>query len=298
MKAEIGCRFCLAERFRQVYGVRLDPQKAQAFIDVVAAPAGRHPRSLDLTALRDPLTQQMVHSGIIEKTRFFRDLFQTEMIKRVLQNTLDRKWAAKNGKPRINIWSVGCSTGQEPYSVAALIRRMGWQEQADFRILGTDISAHNLALASLGKGYIVDDIERPLYYPGDREIPDEYRRFFREQKDQVDVRPEVKQMVTFRLANILDPKDYQGIENVDLVLVNNVFYYFEAASTRQALDLILPRLSPQGAMISKDLSESWITESGLPLTRLFFDDALEVRVNGQDIMIENHRDYAAFQKSA
>jgi len=298
MEIKIGCRFCVAERMQQVYGIRVDPKEAKALLDYTLRPTALHPRNLDLSNLKDPITQEFLFFSTINKTQFFRDIYMLGMAEKVINGILERKLAGQTGRPGINIWSMGCSKGQEPYSLAMLIRRMGWQESADFNILGTDIVVRNLIFAQEGKNYIIDDIERPLTYPGDREIPREYNAFVRYHGDMIDLRPEVREMVQFRLANILNPRDYDGREDTDLILVNNVFYYFEKETTRQALRLLVPRLSPGGVVISKDLTNELIAESGVPLTRLLLDDSLSLTVNGKVRSFENHQGYRAFQKAA
>lgn len=294
---KIGCRFCVSARVRQIYGLRVDPKEVGVLLDYLLKPALHHPRDLHLENLRDPLTQKFLFFCTIAKTRFFRDMYLMGMTEKILKDILDRKLAAQTGRPRIKIWSMGCSQGQEPYSVAMLIRRREWHEKADFEILGTDIVVRHLVFAQKGKNYIVDDWEGPLnYYPGAPEIPQEYEPFVQYHGNMIDLRPEVRSMVNFRLANVLDARDYEGRDNMDLILVNNVFCYFDKESIKRALGLLVPSLSSGGVVISKDLSDELIAEIGTPLQRLKFEELFQLVVNGRLLDFKNRLGYRAYQK--
>jgi len=296
MDIKIGCRYCVAERVHQIYGLRVSPQEASALLGYALKPGLKHPRDLRLENLRDPLTQEFLFYTVINKTQFFRDMYMMGMVEKVLKDVLERKLTDQTIRPKIKIWSVGCSRGQEPYSIAMLIRKNGWHTRADFEILGTDIVARFLGAATKGKDYIVDDWERPINYLGEREIPTEYLPLVVSRADLVDMRPEVRAMVKFRVANLLDSEDYRDREGIDLILVNNVFYYFEKDDTKKALRLLTPTLSPGGVVISKDLSDELTSESGVPLRRIRFDDYLELTVNGEKRAFENRQGYRAYQK--
>ncbi|MBB2200302.1 CheR family methyltransferase [Gluconacetobacter tumulisoli] len=146
----------------------------------------------------------------------------------------------------LRIWSVGCSNGAEPYSLAILLRRLlKEREEQDWtiEILGTDISTQALERARQAEygAWSLRDIGRA-----------ERTRWFGPSATGRDwvLRPEYRRMVRFEYGNIMDLAHGGGPAGpFDLILCRNVLIYFETA---QALDLIRhlsDRLSPRGWLL-------------------------------------------------
>lgn len=128
------------------------------------------------------------------------------------------------GKRAVKVWSAGCSTGEEPYTLAAVLGRALPGIQVS--ILATDVSADALAVARDGR--------YPMSAYGD--IPDEWRDAFIVDGDAVCVRPEVAELVTFERANLLDATARRGF---DIVWCRNVLIYFTDSARQQVIDRLV-----------------------------------------------------------
>ena len=195
--------YCLGERLRATG----DPDVA-AYLRRVEAPG-----SPELQPLLDEVT--------IQETHFFRNPPQARALRKHVLPELVRE-AATRGR-RVRIWSAGCSTGDEPYSIAMVLRQLlpstaGW----DLKVIATDISTGALAAAREG-----------TYGPRALRLasPEQLARFFVPVgSGRHRVRPEVRELVEFRHGNlVLDPPPGDGL---DLVLCRNVTIYFDRDTTR------------------------------------------------------------------
>jgi chemotaxis protein methyltransferase CheR len=171
--------------------------------------------------------QRLVDEVTIQETHFFRNPPQVRALRQYVLPELLRH-AEKNGR-RLRIWSAGCSTGEEPYSIAMLIRELlpstdGW----DVKVLATDVSQRAL------------DAARSARY-GARAVinasPEELARFFVAGEDHsYEVRPEIRELVEFRHHNLVtEPVPFPSNERIDLVLCRNVTIYFSRDTTRELM---------------------------------------------------------------
>jgi chemotaxis protein methyltransferase CheR len=181
-----------------------------------------------LAALEDPVERQrLVDEVTIQETHFFRNPPQVRALRmHVLPELL--KQAEKNGK-RLRIWSAGCSTGEEPYSIAMLLRELlpageGW----DVKVLATDVSQRALAAARTGT-YGARAVMNAT--------PEELARFFLPSSGSTyEVRPEIRSLVEFRHHNLVtEPVPFPSNERIDLVLCRNVTIYFSRETTRELM---------------------------------------------------------------
>jgi len=173
---------------------------------------------------------RMIDAITTNETRFFREPRQFEfMVQKVLPRW--RAEAERQMRPRrIRIWSAGCSSGEEPYTVAMLLaRHLPPEESWDARLLATDIS--NRVLEKARKGI----------YPIARaqEIPQDFLHSFMlrgvaERQGEMKVKVEIQQMVEFRRLNLdQEPELTEG--PFDAIFCRNVLIYFDAASKRRAV---------------------------------------------------------------
>jgi chemotaxis protein methyltransferase CheR len=152
-------------------------------------------------------------------------------------------WLAARHGPlghRLWIWSAGCSTGEEPYSIAlsileALPNPMGW----DIKLLGTDISTRALETAQRGI-YKADKLST---------VPSELRtRYFQRGTNEWAgyhrVKPEVQRLIEFRHANLLHGAPIPG--QFDVIFCRNVMIYFDNTTQARAIDIFRDRLLPGG----------------------------------------------------
>ena len=178
-----------------------------------------------LARLDDPVERQALLDEVtIQETHFFRNPPQVRALRTHVLPELLRQ-AEANGK-RLRIWSAGCSTGEEPYSIAMQLRELlpsltGW----DVKVIGTDVSTRALSAARAGRY-------------GSRAVnlasPEELARHFQPTSNGMhEVRPEVRELVEFRHHNLVtEPVPFAASERVDLVLCRNVTIYFSRETTR------------------------------------------------------------------
>jgi len=138
---------------------------------------------------------------------------------------------------RLRIWSAGCSSGEEPYSIAMTLHRaMPDLREWDARILATDIDTDMVAHGAAGR------------YQMQRAgaIPAELRRAHvrRIDDDMVEMRPELKSLITFRQLNLLGPWPMKG--PFDAIFCRNVVIYFDKPTQRALFDRYADLLTPDG----------------------------------------------------
>lgn len=148
----------------------------------------------------------------IKVTNFFRDDVAFRAVEEVVLPTLIGK-----GPKDVRVWSAGCATGQEPYSVALLLLEKLGQEisQWNITILGTDIDAKALACAHNGR-FTKRDVEgiRPAWL----------ERYFVPEGKGFRIQPALSRLVTFEVHNLVRDPPYHDL---DLVVCRNVLIYFK-----------------------------------------------------------------------
>ena len=204
--------------------------------------------------IQDPTGQallELIDRISTNHTFFFREQEHFSFLREVvLPEVMERNAAARQKKLRI--WSAGCSSGEEPYSVAIELGKYFQSaiKEWDVAILATDISTSVLAKAESG---IYNDNQL-------QGIDAALRRSFFLQVDQGwQVRPEVRKLVTFRRLNLmLDKYPFRGL--FDLILCRNVMIYFDTA-TREQLVARFARYTQPGGYLFIGHSESLTREN-------------------------------------
>lgn len=168
------------------------------------------------------------------ETLFFRDFHPFEALRRtVLPPILEARANVK----RLTIWSAACSTGQEPYSLALLLREH-FPQLADWNvtILATDLSPTVLKQAEAGS-YSQFEVNRGL--------PATYLvKYFIKEGDRWRLKDDVKKMVEFRPMNLIQP--WPVMPAMDLVFIRNVMIYFDIETKKAILKKIRNCLLPHG----------------------------------------------------
>ena len=145
-----------------------------------------------------------------------------------LAKTVLPQLAAQRPTRELRIWSAGCSTGQEPYTIAMVIDQFFGEKKRlwDTAILATDISTNVLNKAQTGI-YPLRDIENlpPLW---------KSRYFTRIGEDQYQVVPEIRKEVIFRVFNLMDPIIFK--KPFDVIFCRNVMIYFDKKTTNQLIE--------------------------------------------------------------
>jgi chemotaxis protein methyltransferase CheR len=171
------------------------------------------------------------------KTDFFREPRHFDYL---TQHALSNMAERAEGQPVV-IWSAGCSSGEEPYTLAMVLSEYAEAHPGfRFRIMATDISTVVLAKAQMGI-YPADAVE-----PVPALMQRKYLMRSRERDaDRVRVVPELRKLIEFRRLNFMDA-DYGVGEKVDAVFCRNVIIYFDRPTQERILGKLASYLKPGG----------------------------------------------------
>ena len=184
---------------------------------------------------------RLIDAITTNETRFFREPRQFEF----LVQTVFPSWkadAARGLRPRrVRIWSAGCSSGEEPYTIAMLLaRHLPPQEGWDVRLLATDISNRVLEKARKGIYPMARAPELPLDL-----LHSFLLRGMAERDGEMKVKVEIQRMIDFRRLN-LDQESNLNEGPFDAVFCRNVLIYFDAASKSRVVANISRHLLVNG----------------------------------------------------
>jgi chemotaxis protein methyltransferase CheR len=185
------------------------------YVDYLFHPAGNN----------DELVQMIDHVTT-NKTDFFREPDHFEY----LQKKVLPEWFEKYGTRRLMVWSAGCSTGQEPYTLAMVLNEFAGERPGfDFQILATDISTRVLEQAK--RAVYSEDLTAPM--------PSVLKsKYLLRSKDRrsglVRIAPELRARVKFRRLNFLDG-DFGLREPLDIIFCRNVIIYFDRPTQSRLL---------------------------------------------------------------
>ncbi|HEX6095345.1 MAG TPA: protein-glutamate O-methyltransferase CheR [Thermoanaerobaculia bacterium] len=171
------------------------------------------------------------------ETYFFREPAQLQaFIEEIVPDLMARKPVKK-----IRIWSAGCSSGEEAYSIAMLLEESGWYDHAAFEIFASDINQQVLAKAR--KGLYRENAFRATP-PLMRE-----KYFTREGDGAWRVRDEVRNRVSFGRLNLYDEARVSLLGHLDVVFCRNVIIYFDDASKKVVVNNFYNRLIDGGYLL-------------------------------------------------
>lgn len=204
--------------------------------------------------------QRLINSLTVNETYFYREEYQFRcLVDGLLQEVMERKAF----RDRIRIWSMPCSSGEEPYSIAIYLLE-NWRQitQWDVELLASDIDSDAIDRARNGIYH-----ERSL-----RQLPGAivYRYFKRLPDNQYQVADDLQASVAFSRANILDMGDSALHWGFDVVFCRNLLIYFDDLSRRLAAEALFDALNP-GGFICLGHSESMSRISPLFKVRKFPD---------------------------
>ncbi len=184
---------------------------------------------------------QMLNAVSTNETRFFREPGQFEFLeKRILPQWMADAEAGKRSR-KIRVWSAGCSTGQEPYSLAmSLLHHLPPSAGWDIEIIATDLSTRVLEMAK----------SATWEFGKASEIPDHYLKAFMlrgrgEQKGKMKAGPEIRSLIHFSRLNLNDAK-YPVSGKFDLIFCRNVLIYFNLETRTRIVRRLLDYLAPEG----------------------------------------------------
>jgi chemotaxis protein methyltransferase CheR len=180
--------------------------------------------------------QELTNAITTNLTSFFREDYH---FKQLSLEALPQIESKRSSARRIRLWSAGCSTGEEPYSLAIVMRETlarlaGW----DIKLLATDIDSKVVATATEG------------VYSSDRfkgVAPERVKSWFREVAGRpgfLAASAELKSLITFKQLNLLDPWPVKG--PFDVIFCRNVVIYFDKATQRGLFDRMADLQEPGG----------------------------------------------------
>jgi len=208
----------------------------------------RRLRALKLTTFRDYCDYLTTNAAEIESfinsistnhTKFFREVHHFEHFRSHVAVPFAHDVARKPGG-RLRVWSAGCSTGEEPYTIAVVLKReIRDLAGSDVRILATDIDTDVLNKASNGEftPSLVD------------EVPKDYQSFFMRNAgagsaEKVRVDEDLQSLIAFRRLNLMESWPFQGL--FDAIFCRNVMIYFDAPTKTTLVERFTQQIKPGG----------------------------------------------------
>lgn len=189
------------------------------------------------------IEKKIVDQITTNETFFFRDNHPFEMLKyKIIPDIIDRKiQQTSSGYPSsIRIWSAGCSTGQEVYSIAISLKEiLNDFINCNISVLGTDISGAAISKASSGT-YNQFEMERGL-------LPDALKKYFFQERDNWKIQDEIRGKVTFKKANLFKP--FSELGKFDVIFCRNVAVYFNVDDRKKLFHNIEKALAKEGVLI-------------------------------------------------
>lgn len=185
---------------------------------------------------RDPaLADAVVEALLNHETSFYRD---PNAFRLLFDKALPPIIAARPGR-QLRIWSAGCSTGQEAYSIAMTLADMPALAEWKIDIIATDVSREAVGQARAGR-YSQFEIQRGLPI---RQL----MRWFDGVDDVWQARPELRARVRFHMLNLFDAPPAPG--QFDIILCRNLLFYFVPQVRRKAFERLAQALAPDGALL-------------------------------------------------
>ena len=181
--------------------------------------------------------EDAIEALVTNETYFFREEYQLKAFRRDVLPDI-KKRGEERGQRRVLVWSAGCSSGEEAYTLAILLHRSGLFDGWDVRVFGNDISRRVLAFARRG-----------IYGPSSfRAMPPEYDEHFVYDPDTGGrrVHQRIRAMCQFGHLNLLDRERSSLLGRVDAIFCRNVLIYFDTESRKKVIETFYDRLQPGG----------------------------------------------------
>ena len=240
----------LAQYIQTLCGISLDDSKAylvETRLSGLAEEAGCSTFSeLFYKAKSDPsknLPRQIIDAITTGETLFFRDSTPFELLQyKILPDLIDRRKSNNaDGRPiTIRIWSAACSTGQEVYSIAIIIKELLRDlSRYNIRLVGTDISNRAVAQASRG---IYNRVEMERGLPADKLM-----RYFTRQDTSWKISDEIRAMAVFKTTNLLE--DFSSLGKFDIIFCRNVAIYFADKDKSSLFNRLAGSLDRDGYLV-------------------------------------------------
>lgn len=224
---------------KQRSGIDIGPGKRM----LVYGRLARRLRALRLSNFNDYLdlvedassdeARQFLNACTTNVTELFREPHHFDLLtSRAVPEALSR------GERKVRVWSAGCSTGEEPYSIAIALHEAGFVNGYDAKVLATDIDSDVLAHAERGI-YTADKVAK--LKPAQRRY---FQRGVGEKSKLARVRPELKSLIRFRELNLMGEWPMSG--RFDVIFCRNVVIYFDTPTRERLVRRFAAHLNPGG----------------------------------------------------
>jgi chemotaxis protein methyltransferase CheR len=180
--------------------------------------------------------EHLINSFTVNETYFYREEYQFRCLTSTLLEVIAPK--KRPGEP-IRIWSVPCSTGEEPYSIAIWLLE-NWErvDKYDIEIIGSDVDTGVLRRAEAG----IYGARALMRLPKDL-----IGRYFEKlDDDRYRIDPALSSTIQFTRVNLVDPAQTRLHRNFDVIFCRNILMYFDDASRRLAAENLYDSLVPGG----------------------------------------------------
>jgi len=220
-------RFVMERRLKQ----RIDALGLSGF--------GAYYQYLRYHSRRHAEIERAVECLTTNETYFFREDYQLWALRDQILPELRARRSRESLSKRLSIWSAGCSTGEEVYTIAMIVAASGLFDGWDVRIFGNDIARNVLHTA-----------RRAVYGSSSfRAMPPGYERFFTETPEGRVVDPSIRAMCHFGHLNLLERGRTAIVGRVDVILCRNVLIYFDPDSRSDVIQTFYQRLFPGGYLL-------------------------------------------------
>jgi chemotaxis protein methyltransferase CheR len=188
---------------------------------------------------RDGELAQLIDELTTNETYFFRERSQLRaLVVEILPEVLVQRREIGGGP--VMVWSAGCASGEEPYSIVILAKEAGFDPSRDLRVYASDISRRMLRRARQGT-------YRECSF---RETEVSLRdRYFVEKDGQWKISDEIKKHVDFIHLNLMDRDKIALLGSMDVILCRNVIIYFDRKGKRRVIDTFEEKLRPGGHLL-------------------------------------------------
>jgi chemotaxis protein methyltransferase CheR len=182
----------------------------------------------------NPLYESIVEAMMTNETFFFRDVNPFELLKKSVMPELLKQ---RQSNRTLNIWCAACSSGQEPYSIAMLLREY-FPQLANWKVnlIASDISTKILKRARLGR-YGKHEIIRGL-------PPTFLHKYFHHCGKEWEIKEDLRKSIEFRQINLTEP--FGSIPQMDVIFMRNVLIYFDIQTKQSILARVRKVLQPDG----------------------------------------------------
>jgi chemotaxis protein methyltransferase CheR len=206
------------------------------------------------------------------ETYFFREAFQLkaftdEIAPEIIQSK------SESYEKKVRIWSAGCSTGEEPYTIAMLILEKGLFKDLNVEIIGTDISHR-----------VVQFARKAVYGKSSFRSTDEAytKKYFQEQDGSYRVCDKVRELVTISHLNLLDQNRLAMLGRMDVIFCRNVIIYFDQQAKKKVIESFYKSLRDSGYLLLGH-SESLMNISAAFSLRHFKNDMVYQKPSMQNV---------------